>query len=180
MKEIHGYKTFNKDRTNRYGRVFIEGKTYQVNDPPKFGNKGKGFHFCKRLEDTLRYFPAMEEEVAIAEVTSLGDYVEYDDEYYGYYDMYSTNKIKINHFLTREEIIKKYLDRPEHQTEDRVIRFLQGFRLTEKEKEMFRLAYAFSERIEQTISYYQDGDKDAYTREKPKQRLKGKEKKSIM
>ena len=179
MKEIHGYKTFNKDKTNRYGIKFIEKETYQIYEIPKFGNKGIGFHFCKRLEDTLRYFPAMEEEVVIAEVTSLGDVYEYSDEYYGYYDMFSTNKIRIDHFLTRTEIIKKYLKHPERQIEERVIRFLSSFRLSKEEIEMFRLAYVGNEMIQNTISYYQEGKKDVF-HDAFQKRLKGKQKNSIM
>ena len=69
--EIKGYKAFNSNMTNRYGRPFDEGKSYTINTAlrVKFGNDGTGFHFCERLEDTLRYFPAMEEEIKIAEVT---------------------------------------------------------------------------------------------------------------
>ena len=102
MEEIHGYKAFNKDKTNRYGRLFIDGETYQINEMPSFGNKGVGFHFCKRLEDTLRYFPAMKEEI-----------------------------------------------------------------------EMFRFAYGENEKIQNTISYYQEGKKDVFHDAFQKQ-LKGK------
>ena len=67
---IKGYKAFNKDLTNRYGSEFVEGTTYRVEGELKFGNNGNGFHFCKRLEDTLRYFPGMEEEIDIASIGS--------------------------------------------------------------------------------------------------------------
>ena len=79
---VQGYKAFNGDMTNRYGQVFEEGKTYSVCSEPKFGTNGEGFHFCKRLEDTLRYFPGMEEKIQIAHVTCLGDYVKSNDEFY--------------------------------------------------------------------------------------------------
>ena len=173
METLEGFKTFNKNMTNRYGRPFQVGRIYRINLSPKFGNRGVGFHFCKRLEDTLRYFPAMEEEVAIAKVTSLGERVSSDDEYYGYYDMYSTNAIRIDKVLTREEIIKMYLTEPEHKNIQRVCRFLQGFKLTEEEIVLFRLAYGGYKEVEDAISYYQEGKKDTY--EKAYQKIKLKE-----
>ena len=172
MKEIQGYKAFNKDRTNRYGRVFLAGRVYQVNAKPKFGNKGIGFHFCRRLEDTLRYFPAMEEEIAIAQVTAIGDIVESSDEYYGYYEMFSTNRIRIERFLTRLEIIQMYLAK-KRLPELRVIRFIQNFKLSPEEIVLFKVDYAENVNIQNVISYYQEGNKDVYNIEEiPKQRLK--------
>ena len=155
---MDGYKTFHKGMKNRYGKPFKEGNVYQIQGPLKFGNDGNGFHFCMRLEDTLRYFPAMEEEVDIAKVSALGELEEYKDEYYGYYDMFCTNIIQINHVMTREEIIKMFLDMPEY----RVVRFISGFHLTKEEIELFRLRYASSENIQDAISYYQEGKTDTY------------------
>ena len=66
--EIRGYKAFNKDMTNRYGVEFKVGSVYEVEGDARFGNDGNGFHFCKRLEDTLRYFDGMGDEIQIAEV----------------------------------------------------------------------------------------------------------------
>ena len=109
--EIHGYKAFHKGLVNRYGLSFEEGGVYTCEGELKFGNDGNGFHFCKRLEDTLRYFPATEEEIDIAEVTALGDIVEGEDDYYGYYDMYCTNRIRIDKILTRADIISHFYHR---------------------------------------------------------------------
>ena len=44
MEEVRGYKAFNIDATNRYGKPFTEGETYQVEGEIKFGNDGNGFH----------------------------------------------------------------------------------------------------------------------------------------
>lgn len=158
--ELHGYKAFNKGLTNRYGREFKEGETYSIDGPLKFGNDGNGFHFCERLEDTLRYFPAMEEEIEIASVTALGNLEEYEDNYYGYYDMYCTDKTRIDRVLEREEIITMFLDK----TRSRVIRFVQGFRLNPNELELFTLRYGEDESIMDAVAYYQKGDKEVYNR----------------
>ena len=165
--ELHGYKAFNKGLTNRYGREFKEGETYTIEGPLKFGNDGNGFHFCERLEDTLRYFPAMEEEIDIAEVTALGDLEEAVDHYYGYYDMYCTNKIRIDRVLKREEIIEMFLDKNNF----RVMRFIQGFKLNPNELDLYKLTYGSNECVMNCIAYYQDGDTDVYNRKARAKRL---------
>lgn len=160
-KIIEGYKAFYRNMKNRYGFEFEEGEIYSVDGPLSFGVTGNGYHFCKRLEDTLRYFPTSNEgQIEFAKVTSLADVVEQYDDYYGYYDMYSARKIMINKILTREEVINMFLD----TYEERVTRFLAGFKLTEKEREVFRLRYPGSRKVQLAIRYYQDGDRDAYNR----------------
>jgi len=158
-KEIKGYKAFYKDCKNRYGKDFTAGETYSIKGPLVFGNNGNGYHFCSRLEDTLRYFPASEEEISIAEVTSLADTKEYYDDYNGFYDMYVARTIRIERFLSRKEIISMFLKLPDY----RVIRFIQLFKLTDEEADLFRLYYPNSENIQKAIRYYHDGDKDVYT-----------------
>ena len=190
--EIKGYKAFNKDMTNRYGLPFEEGKVYISDKDPVFGNNGSGFHFCVRLEDTLRYFPAMEEEIKIASITALGNMVEGEDDYAGYYEMYSTNALRIDRILSRDDILHMFLSM---EPNERVIRFIQGFRLTKEEIVLFRKHFiedqeksitiyglhgpksivhehpSIIDKINQTIMFYQEDIKDAYE-EKPKQKLK--------
>ena len=167
---IKGYKAFNKDLTNRYGSEFVEGTTYRVEGELKFGNNGNGFHFCKRLEDTLRYFPGMEEAIDIAEVTSLEDNAEKYDEYNGYYDLYAARALRIDRILPREEIIEMFLNK----SEERVIRFVSGYKLTPEEIEMFKLRYCDEPRIIMAIQYYQEEDKEVYKRNHEKQKVKKK------
>ena len=93
--EIRGYKAFNKDMTNRYGVEFKVGSVYEVEGDARFGNDGNGFHFCKRLEDTLRYFDAMNFDVSICEIVGNGKSVSFSDEYNGYYDLYCVEKMEI-------------------------------------------------------------------------------------
>ena len=156
--EIRGFKAFHYPMKNRYGKVFEENHIYTIPGELRFGNNGNGFHFCKRLEDTLRYFPGMEEEISIAKVSALGRFLERNDEYNGYYDMYCTNKIRIDKILNRSEIVNPYLS----LDEERVIRFLQGFCLTKEELEFFKLRYEDHPRIMDAISYYQEKNYDTY------------------
>lgn len=158
MKE--GYKIFNKGLINWYGMKFEENHIYKINlngEELKYGNNGTGIHFAKRLEDCLRYYDGLNKEIDIAKVVSLGYTVEYSDEYYGYYDLYATDKILIKSKITREEIIKYGLD----LSDIRVLRFIQGFKLNELEKELFKLKFK-SPLVNKYIAYYQDKDEDVF------------------
>ena len=154
----YGYKCFNKDLTNRYGNKFEIGKIYEKGENIKFGNDGHGFHFCKNLEDTLRYFPANEEEIAICYVRGFGNINTYEDEYYGYYDMYVSQKIEIIKKLTREEIINYALN----LYSERAIRFIQLFKLNSEEIKLFKEKFKNDINVIKAILYYQLNDKDVY------------------
>ena len=157
--EIIGYKCFNKDLLNRYGKKFRLGKIYITEGSIKFGNSGNGFHLCKNMEDTFRYFDAMNENVDICKVRASGVIVEYSDDYYGYYDMYAAEKLEILHVLSRREIIEYALS----LNDERLKRFLSGIKLTDKEiKEILSLHSASD--VKATIDYYQKKKKDAYRR----------------
>ncbi len=163
-KEVIGYKCFNKDHTNRYGMEFIEGRTYTSSSSHvSFGNNNKsGYHMCKNLEDTFRFFPAGTEDISVAKVTGSGNIIVRDDEYNGFYDMYSVEKIHIDRFLTREEIIYYFLNKDVL----RVCRFIQLFKLTDKEIGLFMNAFSSSSTVINYILYYQLGDKEAFNRGK--------------
>lgn len=169
--EIRGYKAFNEDLSNRYGSEFKTGEIYQVSGSISFGVRGNGFHFCKRLEDTLRYFDAMDDNIQIAEVIGRGSIVEYYDDYYGYYDMYVASELEVVKVLSREEIVMPYVF---SKNDDRVRRFVSGFRLTFDEKQMFRQVYSKCVSILQAIDYYQDGVKDVYDLPSGKVYFKGR------
>lgn len=167
--EIRGYKAFDKNMNNRYGQHFEEGETYSVSGDISYGNNGNGIHFCERLEDTLRYFDAMNGEVTIAEVIGSGDIVESFDDYYGYYNMYSAQELKVVRALSRFEIVSPYLAMTNIE---RVKRFVQGYRLTSVEKAIFEASYQGMSDVLKTIAYYQDGKKDAFSQERGKVYLK--------
>ena len=159
---IMGYKAFDSKTNNRYGMHFEESKVYKVDGEVKFGTCGNGYHMCSRLEDTLRYVDTNDDFV-IAEVIGFGDMVLSEDEYNGYYDMYAVRNIYIKKILSRDEIIKMMLN----VNENRAFRFVQFYPLSDEEKEMFKLGYAFSEKVLDGIRYYQEGDKDVYSRKSP-------------
>lgn len=160
--ELHGYKCFNKDLTNRYGMKFEVGKEYKVSGDIEFGVDGNGFHICENVEDTFRYFDAMNDEVKVCFVKGSGEIIECADDYYGYYGLYSVEKLEIIKLLSRNEIINLGLN----LGDERVKRFLSLFKLEDEEKKLFINKYIKCRDILDTISYYQDNDVKTYTKKK--------------
>lgn len=154
--EIKGYKCFNKNLINRYGKKFEVGKIYISSGVLKFGNNG--FHMCKNIEDTFRYFDVFNNDVDVCLVSGSGKIIEYSDEYYGYYDMYCVEKIKIIDNLSREEIINIGLD----LNKERVKRFVSLFRLTNDEIFLFKEKFEKYVEVLDAISYYQEGNTKIY------------------
>lgn len=173
-KIIKGYKAFYYNMTNRIGLTFKEGKIYRVVGKLKFGNDGNGYHFCKNLEDTLRYFPARDQEIKLCCVTSYEDVVEYYDDYYGYYNMYAARCISIDKILSREEIINKML----RENSFSVQRFCSLFKLTNEEMEIFKKHFDSDIAVLRCIQFYQENDLDVYAIRK-EEKVKTKSLKSI-
>lgn len=159
---IKGYKAFSENRVNRYGYQFNEGKHYRVNGDISFGNYGNGFHFCTNIEDTFRYVDAMNSKVELAEVIGSGEMVKYNDEYYGYYDMYAASDLDVVRFLSRKEIVEHFLINANSLA---VRRFVSTFKLTEEEIVLFKYKFFDDIDILNAIKYYQENDKDVYSKE---------------
>lgn len=162
--QIKGYKCFHANLINRYGQHFELGRLYKADGLIRFGNNGNGFHFCQNMEDTLRYFNAMQENVSICKVLGSGLIDEYYDDYYGYYNMFAAECLEIIKELTREEIIDYALN----LSIIRAMRFLSLYKLTEEEKILFREKFQQELLVQDIISYYQDNDLDVFTKRKEK------------
>lgn len=155
---VVGYKAFNKDLTNRYGKHFNAGRLYEVDGPVKFGNEGNGFHMCTTLADVFRYVDAINDEVKVAKVIGSGEMVSYNDEYEGYYDMYACSKMYVSRFLSREEILFIICSSSNHD----IIKFLRTYKLNEKELEFMVSKFKDNPVVYKGIMYYQYGHKDVY------------------
>lgn len=155
-----GYKCFDKNLTNRYGMKFEIGKTYHTDGKIKFGNDGNGFHMCLRLEDTLRYFDAINNDVDICQVVGFGKKDIGEDSYNDYYDMYAFENMYIAKLLTREEIINYAIKLYDY----RIKRFISQFKLTEEEINIFKEKFKHNPSILEYIAYYQEDDKEAFQR----------------
>lgn len=154
---MHGYKCFNADMTNLYGNKFEVGKKYSIKGELKIGTSGNGFHICENLEDTLKYFGALNEDIAICEVIGTGDILSDWDDYYGF-EKYAVSELEIVRMLSREEIIQMALN----FDEDRAFRFVQLFKLTEEEIKLFEEKYGKYIRIMMALEYYQKENKKIY------------------
>lgn len=153
---IEGYKCFNDGLINRYGDKFKIGKIYHAENEIKFHYNG--FHMCSNLEDTLRYFDAINNHVDIAKVVGYGDINEYDDEYNGFYNMYAVEYLKILSLLSRDEIISYALK----LSPERVKRFISLYKLNNDEIELFKEKYNKIPFVMDTIEYYQFGNNKIY------------------
>ncbi|HOZ89025.1 MAG TPA: hypothetical protein PK737_02205 [Bacilli bacterium] len=157
---IEGYKVFDANMKNMYGEEFKVGETYHCPGPIAFGTQGQGWHFCKRLEDALRYAVGLGENFIVCAVTGFGKIIESFDDYNEYYDMYSASDMIINKALTRQEIIDYIVEANDFQ----IKRFISLYKLNPEEIKLFKNLFADSELIMNAIAYYQEGDKEVYTR----------------
>lgn len=82
---MKGYKAFNKDLTCR-GFQYEIGKTYEMEG--KLIICKKGFHFCKTIGDTYKFYP-MDGNTRICEIEALGAIATENST------KFCTNKIKI-------------------------------------------------------------------------------------
>ena len=156
--EIIGYKCFNKGLVNSYGSKFNLGEIYVAQGIIKYGTNGNGFHLCKNMEDTFRYFDTFSEEVDVCLVKGSGIIKKFCDEYNGYYDLYCVEKLEILEQLSRLQIIENGL-----KLDDiKVQRFISTFQLTKEEIKLFKEKYKRFERVLNAIAYYQEGDKTIY------------------
>ena len=157
---VQGFKCFKKGLINRYGMIFELGKVYHDDKEIKFHQSG--FHMCTNLEDTLRYFDAFNEEVDIASVIGSGKINKYDDEYNGFYDMYSVEYLQVCHVLTRDEIMSYVLDLPPM----RVKRFISLYKLSKEELLIFYDKYYNNIPITNALNYYQNEKEKVYIKKK--------------
>lgn len=158
--EIYGYKCFDSGLINLYGQKFSIGKLYVAPGIIKYGPWGNGFHLCKNVEDTFRYFDTTKKDVCVCEVVGSGNMDKYEDEYNGYYNMYAVEKLRITKQLAREELIEKGLN----LYGLRAIRFVSTLSLTPNEIVLFKEKFKNNINVLNAIAYYQENDKDVYTR----------------
>ena len=156
-----GYKSYDG---NTVKEEDILGKHFHLDGEIKFHERG--YHFCKRIEDTFRYSGGINNpNMIISEVEANNIIDEGSDEYFGYYDMYATSDLYVLRILAREEIINYFLNKA---YSERVIRFLQTFKLNEIEIELFKLRFMDNDSISKTVEYYQENKIDAFKEKRGK------------
>ena len=158
MNEIIGYKSVDKKYKDISGNILEENKIYHVDGNIVYGNGGNGYHFAKKLEDTLRYQLNDDDFLTrpnIAKVIGFGDIVESFDEYYGYYELYAAESIKILKYLKEDEIIAYALG----LREDRMLRFVSLYRLNSNEIKLLKNKYLS---VDLALLYYQMKIRNTY------------------
>lgn len=145
-----GVKALNHDLTNQYGFIYEIGKKYTLNGSLKW--RENGFHFCLRPEDTLRYVDGFNEDVCFVLVEGEGKLTTYEDEYYGFYDMYASSEIKIISIISREDVFNMIIN---SKNEFRAKRYASLIKLTSYEKEEILKKYP---KLQFTIDYYQNDE----------------------
>lgn len=94
MKEIKGYKGFDKDLKCRDFQYEV-GKEYKYDGKIELCNEG--FHFCKRFVDIHSYYDLKNEDTRVCEILASGKIVEGNNKCV-------TDTIKIVRELSKEEI----------------------------------------------------------------------------
>lgn len=157
--EIYGFKAYDENFKDRYGLTYELGKTYHTNGIVKWHNTG--FHFCSNPEDTFRYVDAFK-PIHLVEVKGFGDIRKYNDEYYGYYDMYVSENIELIKEVTHEELIERYLN--ERISDFQIIKVVRDLKLTEEDIRQILQVYQNVNDIENYIEYFQYNDKERFNR----------------
>lgn len=159
--KITGYKAFNQDMTNQYGKTFEEGKTYRVTGEIKKGTHGNGYHFAANLEDSIHFILDDDhKEVVVAKVTGEGIIKIFTSEDGSFEDLYVTNQLTIDHILSREEIITHMLEKHPIYAQ----RFIIKFPLSKEEQLLFKEQFKNDISFQKALAYYQEGDKEVYQR----------------
>lgn len=135
-QEIKGFKAFLPGlRVSMNDNMALKiGMTYHV--AGKIQLNHNGFHYCKRLEDTLCFITKYNAGVEICEVVGSGNVIEAEMDYYGYYDIYVASDITIVKKLSRLEILTMYRELIEnvYYYDQQIARFLHYYpNLTEQD-----------------------------------------------
>ena len=137
INEVYGYKAFRNGLIGYDQFKFEVGKHYLCDE---ILVRKRGFHFCLRLEDTLRYF-LYEENIEICLVKGTGIIEKFDDEYFGYYDQFVCSDIEVIKVIPREDIIIYYKNlKNNFYNNNRFCRFVRNYPLTNDEKEELKLS----------------------------------------
>ncbi len=163
MEVIKGFKAFNKGLISNYNIDFKENTWFHTIGEVVY--RKNGFHFCENMEDTLKYYPALHNDIDIARILGAGTIVKRSVEGYSYddFDICIASDIKILDVMTREEIIEEMNS---HQYNiERMKRFISLYKLTDEEIEFLRQGFE-AEILNRYVEYYQYGDKNAFERKR--------------
>ena len=154
-----GYKTFNKDKTNRYGKEFNEGKHYHVDGDilAAFGKEGNGFYFCTHIADTFRFFPN-DEDVKVGVINATGEIDSCVDDYNDY-EIFACSDMQLLRFLSREEVLQLIILDGRYSIE----KAIKTYNLTNDEKDIILDNIRGDFQLINEVLWYCYDKKDIYT-----------------
>ncbi len=107
------------------------------------------------IADSLR-FVGKDDNAKVALVTVIGEYENFDSEYYGYFNMTKTDAIKIEKVYDYKEVVDIM---KKESNEEQLERFIRSYILTENDKAFFG---SKGLKTWKDIKYYQDNVHDVY------------------
>ena len=156
MEKHLGYKAFKKDRTNLYGTKFEEKNIYSINNNMPISchkysifNQSNGFHMSVDFANIFRYVE--DDDVQVALVLGFGECQYFEDNYYGYHNMYACQNLYVIRFLSREEIIELILK----QNDFELSKILYTFKFKYDEKIKLLKKHIGNDLIVKSILYSQ-------------------------
>lgn len=163
MEKRIGYKAFylqDGSLINLYGKVFMPGVVYKASKKIGYGVGQYGYHFASTPEDCLRYFDTYNKDVVVTMADIMGEAIIRNDEYNGYLELGSTDKIMISKVFSRDALISHFANNavPFYRVE----RFVRDFKMTPDE---FSMIYQCHQKtsLDKVYDYYQNGNKDAFS-----------------
>lgn len=150
---VQGYKAYKKGLINQLGEKHEIGQVYSI---PGFSHSNEGLCFSRNIEDTLRYYNGLEEELDIALVEGIGEIHEFYDDYYETTSLAPAG-LRPLRVLSRTEIIDYAL----RLDEARMCKMIAGYRFNDGELILFEDK---GEKVNDYIDFYQRGDRGAFTK----------------
>ncbi len=157
-----GYKAFNGDGTNRYGKKFEINEKYHEDGEilARFGNTGRGYYYCTRLADVFRFFDD-KEEIKVGVIEASGTIDHCIDEYYDY-EIFACSDIKLLKYLNRKEILNLLLLEG-HSSIDKAIR---TYKFNDEEKDVILDNVRGDFQLIKSVLWYCYDKKDIFTMDK--------------
>ena len=157
-----GYKAFNSDGTNRYGKEFKVGRKYHIDGEivARFGSEGNGYYYCTHIADVFRFFPYDEDvKVGVINASGIIDHV-YDD--YNDYEIYACSDMRLVNYLTRNEVLQLIILDGSYS----ISKAIKTYKLTDEEKDIVLNNVRGDFSLIEEVLWYCFDKKDIYSLER--------------
>ena len=150
MKEIKGYKPFDKDCNDLTNNVLLSS----IESTKKMGNTK--YSFAENLEDSLKFnVYSQHKRPIITEVTGIGNIRNIESDYYEFYNTFVADDLRIDKILTPEEVIEY----ARNLNQSRLERFVSLYKLNNDEIKALKEKYL---KVDLALLYYQKNQLNIY------------------